>query len=57
MLLIKNKYFMNILGNKKEDDYTEDDEVISQIPILNIWLQLVIVFMPYLFIMILYMLT
>ena len=57
MLLIKNKYFMNILGNKKEDDYNEDDEVISQIPILNIWLQLVIVFIPYLFIMILYMLT
>ena len=48
---------MNILGNKKEDDYNEDDEVISQIPILNIWLQLVIVFIPYLFIMILYMLT
>ena len=48
---------MNILGNETEDNYTEDEEVISPIPSLNIWLQLVIIFLPYLFIMILYMLS
>ena len=57
MLLIQNKNIMDILGNETEDDYAEDEEVISPIPSLNIWLQLVIIFLPYLFIIIIYMLS
>lgn len=57
MLLIQNKNIMDILGNETEDNYTEDEEVISPIPSLNIWLQLVIIFLPYLFIIIIYMLS
>jgi hypothetical protein len=57
MLLIQNKNIMDILGNETEDDYAEDEEVISPIPSLNIWLQLFIIFLPYLFIIIIYMLS